>query len=216
MATDVFQFLVDIFKINQNLVNEYASQGPLYQMFYLFVFPAIFIIIFIWILTNRIMGEHKGLRILLSVGVYAFIILQGYYSWFAMLSKFWFFGLLVLGFLYFISYRGGGGKGKGAQGMTSEGGKGALARLEGRLTMKITGQEKQMYRRIEADLRKLEASKGGDEYGRIYIHVEEELKALEGLVRSTDVSGMGFAVGAGKYQELMNRFMKLPNPSSIK
>jgi hypothetical protein len=124
MATDVLQFLVDIFKINQNLVSEYASQGPLYQLFYLFIFPAIFILIFIWILTNRIMGEHKGLRILLSVGVYAFIILQGYYSWFVMLSKFWFFGLIGLGFLYFISYRGGGGRGRGAQGMTSEGGKG--------------------------------------------------------------------------------------------
>jgi len=129
MATDVFQFLVDILKINQNLVNEYASQGALYQMFYLFIFPAIFIIIFIWILTNRIMGEHKGLRILLSVGVYAFIILQGYYSWFVMLSKYWFFALLILGFLYFISYRGGGGRGKGAQGMTSDGGKGVFGSL---------------------------------------------------------------------------------------
>jgi hypothetical protein len=110
---DIFEMLVDILKINQNLVYEYSSQGALYQLFYLILFPTLFIVIFIWILSNKVMSQHKGLRLLLAVGVYAFIILQGYYSWFVMFSKYWLFGLIVLGFLYMISYRGGGIMGGG-------------------------------------------------------------------------------------------------------
>jgi hypothetical protein len=122
MAADIFQFLIDILKISPNLVSEYAAQGVFYQIFYLFLFPTIFVIIFVWILTNKIMGQHKGLRILLSVAVYAFIILQGYYTWFVMFSKYWLVGLITLGFFYFISYRGGGG----AKAMTG-GGRGILS-----------------------------------------------------------------------------------------
>ncbi|MFH1237703.1 MAG: hypothetical protein V1648_04870 [Candidatus Aenigmatarchaeota archaeon] len=211
MAADVFGMLVDILKINQNQVAEYAAQGPLYQLFYLLFFPTVFIVIFVWILSHAVIGEQKALRILLSIGVYAFIILQGLYNWFVMLSKFWLFGLMFLGFIYFIAYRGGRGGG-GVHGKTIGGG-GVMDKLSSRLTMKITGQEKQLYDRIEADLRKLEQSKGSEDYGRIYIHVEEELKNLEGLVRSTDVTGMGFAVGGKKYKQLMERFMHLPTPS---
>jgi len=115
MAVDIFEMLVNILKINQNLVNEYSSQGPLYQLFYLFFFPMVFIIIFIYLLSNAVMKEHKGLRLLISVGILAFIILQGYYSWFVTISKFWFFGLIFLGFFYFIIARRGGG---GAKSMT--------------------------------------------------------------------------------------------------
>lgn len=220
MAVDIFEMLIDILKINQNLVSEYAAQGPVYQLFYLVFFPAMFIIIFIWILSNAIIGGHKGMRVLLSIGVLAFIILQGYYSMFVMLSKFWLFSLIGLGILYFISYRGGRGGGGGGGGGGGAHGKTlnvkVLDKISNRLTMKITGQEKQLYDRIEADLRKLEGSKGSEDYGRIYIHVEEELKTLEGLVRSSDMTGMGFAVGGGKYKNLMDRFMHLPNPSPSK
>jgi hypothetical protein len=123
MAVDIFEMLVDILKINQNLVNEYSSQGPLYQLFYLFFFPMVFIIVFIYLLSNAVMKEHKGLRILISVGILAFIILQGYYSWFVTISKFWFFGLIFLGFFYFIVARRGGG----AKGMTLGSEKGGSA-----------------------------------------------------------------------------------------
>jgi len=214
---DLIDFFAEIFKLDYSIVNEYASQGPLYQLFYLVFFPTIFIIFFIYITSRFVIYSHKGLRILISAAIYAFIVLQGYYKWFVFLSKFWLFGIILLGLLYMILRRGqepspagsggGGGHGKSL-------GSGAFEKISNRLTMKITGQEKQMYDRIEADLRKLEGMKGGGhEYGDIYIHVEEELKKLEGLVRNTDVTGMGFAVDAKKYRHLMNRFLKLPNPS---
>jgi len=128
MAVDIFEMLVDILKINQNLVYEYSSQGPLYQIFYLLFFPTLFIIVFIYFLSNAVMKEHRGLKLLIAVGVFAFIILQGYYSFFATISKYWLFGLLVLGFLYIISGKIRGG---GAKGMTldSERGKGILGNL---------------------------------------------------------------------------------------
>jgi hypothetical protein len=112
---DIFQMLVDILKITPQQVSEYASQGPLYQMFYLFIFPTIFVVVFIYILSYRIMRFHHGLRVLLAAAVYAFIILQGYYNWFVMLSKFWFFGLIFLGFIFLMLGRGGGGEGGGGK-----------------------------------------------------------------------------------------------------
>ncbi|MEE9323654.1 MAG: hypothetical protein V3U72_03840 [Candidatus Aenigmarchaeota archaeon] len=115
MATDIFQWLVDILQISSQLVNEYAVQGPLYQIFYLFFFPTLFIIVFIYILTSRWMGEHKGLQILIAVAVYAFIIFQGMYNWFVFLSQYWIIGLIILGFIWLVFRPRGGG---GAQGKT--------------------------------------------------------------------------------------------------
>lgn len=219
MATDIFSLLVDIFKINQNLVSEYALQGSFYQLFYLFVFPAILIIVFIWILTNWIMGPHKGLRLLLSVGVYAFIILQGYYSYFVMLSKYWFFGLLILGFFYLIAYRGGskggGGGGGAAHGMAAGN---AVSRLENRVMKKITGQEKQLTQRIESHLKQLEnkGSLSADSYARLYINAEDDLRILEQMVRDTDPTGHGFAIFGEKYKNLHERFLRLADPINLK
>jgi hypothetical protein len=114
---DIIDILVNILKIDPQLVSQYAPQGPMYQMFYLFIFPTLFIIVFVYVLSRRVMERHTGLRILIAVAIYIFIILQGYYNWFVYLSKFWLFGLIFLGFVYLIMGRGGerpegGAKGK--------------------------------------------------------------------------------------------------------
>lgn len=108
---DVFQLLIEILRIDTQLVNQYAAQGPLYQIFYLLFFPTLFIIVLIWILSHRVM-EHKGLRLLIALAVYAFIILQGWYNFFVHISTFWLIGLIILGFLYMLFYRTGGGAGQ--------------------------------------------------------------------------------------------------------
>lgn len=104
---DIFQLLVDILKITPQQVSQYAAQGPLYQMFYLFVFPTVFIIVFIYILSYRAMRYHAGLRVVIAMVVYAFIILGGYYKWFVILSGYWLLGLILLGFLFLLIGRGG-------------------------------------------------------------------------------------------------------------
>ncbi len=123
---DIVDFFAEIFKLDYSMVNEYAAQGPLYQIFFLVLFPTIFLIFFIYIASNLAVHSHKGIRILVAVAIYAFIVLQGYYKWFVIISKFWIFGLIVLAFLWIILSRGrepsGGGGGGGAQGKTSGGG----------------------------------------------------------------------------------------------
>jgi uncharacterized membrane protein len=110
---DILQLLIDILKITPQQVSQYATQGPLYQMFYLFVFPTVFIIVFIYILSYRAMKHHAGLRVIIAMVVYAFIILGGYYKWFVFLSGYWLLGLVLLGFLFLLIGKGGGEGGKG-------------------------------------------------------------------------------------------------------
>ena len=112
---DILQLLVDILKITPQQVSQYATQGPLYQMFYLFVFPTVFLIVFIYILSYRVMKHHRGLRIVIAMIVYAFIIFQGWYKYFVILSGYWLFGLVLLGFLFLMIGRGGDGGGGGAK-----------------------------------------------------------------------------------------------------
>lgn len=126
MAVDIFQMLVDIFKISPSMVSKYASVTPLEQMFYLFFFPTLFIIILIYIMVSHWMSEHKGLSIMLAIAVYAFIIFQGFYSWFVFLSPYWLIMLLVLGgiWLFFRPKSGG------ASGMTAGKGKRLLGNFK--------------------------------------------------------------------------------------
>lgn len=128
---DFMDFFMDIFKLDYSIVSEYASQGVLYQLFYLVFFPTLFIIFFIYIISRYVMHSHRGLRILIAVAIYAFIILQGYYKWFVYLSKYWLFGIIFLGFIYIIFNRGqepsssggGGARGKVLDGLNLSFGK---------------------------------------------------------------------------------------------
>jgi hypothetical protein len=156
MAVDIFQMLVDIFRISPSMVSQYASATPLEQWFYLFFFPTLFIIILIYILVSHWMSEHRGLSILLAIAVYAFIIFQGFYSWFVFLSPYWLILLLVLGGIWlFFRPRGGGG----ASGMTS-GKKGKGGKLLGFLE-DVTGKKfnpaqiAKLHKMIERDMKRL-------------------------------------------------------------
>ncbi len=107
MAT-FMDILAGFFNISPELISKYAMQGPIYQIFYLFFFPSLFILLFIYILTSRgILGLHKGIKLLVSVAVYAFIILNGWYDYFVRASEFWMFMLIILGVVYFFWARGG-------------------------------------------------------------------------------------------------------------
>jgi len=215
MATNIFQMLVDILKINQNLVSEYASQGPLSQMFYLFVFPTIFLVVFVYILTSRWMGEHRGLKILISVAVYAFIILQGYYSFFVMFSKYWLFGLLILGGLWMVFRPGRGGGGGGAAHPKALGRVGAVERIGERIRKEISGEEQRRVDLIKNHINQLRNMQPGTHaYGEMYFDTEKELQLLEKDVRDTDITGIGSTKFGGKeYEKLWKEFLNLHKPS---
>jgi len=126
---DFIDLFAEIFKLDYSIINEYASQGPIYQLFYIVFFPTVFIIFFIYILSRLVIYSHKGIRVMISIAIYAFIVLQGYYKWFVYFSRFWLFGLLLIGILYMIITRGHEPKPQGGVKAKTVGGTGSLVKL---------------------------------------------------------------------------------------
>jgi hypothetical protein len=122
--------------------NRFAYQ-PIEGLFYLVFFPIVFIIVFVYLLSNKLFSEHKGLRILLAVAVFALIILQQWYYLFMQLGKLWYLGLIILGFFWLFLYGLRGGKSSGnAQSRTGGIAGGLLGGLGSeRLMKKLAGAE---------------------------------------------------------------------------
>lgn len=145
---------------NQGCIQEfqsYAFKPPMEGLFYLVVFPIVFIIVFIYLLAHKLFPTHRGLNILISVAFFAFIILQGLYQWFMMLGKIWYIALIILGFFWLALYglRGGIGGPGGGQGRAfgmGGGGGGLTGRIMGRVIKKATGAEKATLDLIETQL----------------------------------------------------------------
>ena len=77
------------------------------------IIPTIFIIFVVFILLGRLAVAQRGIRILLGIGIYLFIIAGGYYNTFALAAgPYFIFLIFILGLLYFIPshfrVRGGG------------------------------------------------------------------------------------------------------------
>ena len=168
---DVLSILVEILKIDQSLVSEYAAQGPIYQIFFLLFFPMLFIALLVWIIANKWI-QHKAFTLLIEVAVFAFIILQGWYNWFVYLSKFWLFLLVFLGVLWFFFGRkklGAGGQPAGVRTKTLFGElKGKAKKI---VTDELTGSLKVEVHAIEKQLdlienRWSEAESGGNEMAK--------------------------------------------------
>lgn len=108
---DIIQIAAEFLKIDQALVNQYMAEGTVQAIFFLFFFPSVFLIFFVYILMKNKGPEREDFRLLLTVAVYAFIILSGYYTWFVWLSKWWLYLLLLLGAWYMITHHTSSGKG---------------------------------------------------------------------------------------------------------
>ena len=90
---------------------------PIGPLFYFLLFPIVFTILFVYILANNILpggGLKLGMKLLIGISVFIFIIISGWYPIMLVLSEFWFIMIIVLfGAWYFIGkHRGGGGEGK--------------------------------------------------------------------------------------------------------
>ena len=88
------------------------------------IIPPIFIIFVVFILLGRLAVAQRGIRLMLGIGIYLFIVAGGYYNTFALLAgPYFIFLIFILGLLYFIPshfrVRGGGMPGGG--GATAEG-----------------------------------------------------------------------------------------------
>ena len=78
--------------------------GNLFRDLIMFlIVPTIFIILVIYTLSGRIVPAQVRLRVLLSIGVYLFIIAGGYYPVFALLAgPYFIFLIFILGILFYF------------------------------------------------------------------------------------------------------------------
>lgn len=132
--------------------------APIGPLLYFFLFPTIFLIIFIYILSTSVLkgpaGAIKGIKLLIALGVYIFIIINGWYSIMLPLAELWFILLPFLGILYFIvrHFSGGGGP---AGGMAAGGGRGLLGQIIERGKKEFTGERKRLEDMVDLSLKEI-------------------------------------------------------------
>ncbi len=204
-----------------NLFNQYTFK-PMEGLFYVVFFPILFIILFIFILSSSV-SPNRGFRALLSIGVFAFIILQGWYYFFAMIGELWLYLLIFLGFIWMLVHTFVGRRSDqsgGAKGRSGEGG-GMLAGIMGdagkRLKVQLTSELGDNEKRLEALLKSLEGligdmKKAGpqsdiDNVYRAYVELLPQIDShLESLRQMTSVKGLKVS---GKFNSLLKKYKQL-------
>ena len=186
-----------------NLFNQYTYK-PMEGLFYAVFFPILFIILFVYIVASSV-SPNKGFRALMSVAVFAFIIMQGWYYFFASMAEFWLYGLIFLGFLWVLMYTlvgpkkaAGGGGGRAA--MMTGGPFGKALNLARR---KVTKAEKDEAKALEAQLRVFEAMTPG-QHG-----LADAAKNFGDGLRAFRENSSYYGINTtGQYNKLLDRFKK--------
>jgi hypothetical protein len=203
---DIFEILRDLLCYGNNdcinLFNQY-TYNPTEGLFYAVFFPTLFIIVFIYMLSNKLFSHQRGLKILVSVAFLAFIILQGWYYLFAMLGRIWYIALIILGFFWLALYglRGGigtgGGGGAHARDAGTFGGLGSA--LGKRALARVTGREHRLLEEIKLALDEVDAlvsaaRKGQSGAWRMAPGLMSRLHELRAKLEEMQSVG-GFAIG---------------------
>lgn len=100
----LFQIIFEQYlKISPDLISKYATIQD--QLLYLVLIPHVILFLFLFGFGLMLIKEHRGLRLLLLIASYIFIIWGGWYgSFFIPLTIGWFYIMLIFGFfLFFIS-----------------------------------------------------------------------------------------------------------------
>ncbi len=95
----------EILKISPTLMSRYFTLQD--QVLYLILIPSVIIILFIWTFGYWIVGSaHRGLRLLISMIAYIYIVYSGWYGSFIIpIILAWFPMVLLSFFLFFIMTR---------------------------------------------------------------------------------------------------------------
>lgn len=149
----ILDILIQILKIDCSVAQCYYP-NEIEAMFYLFFFPTVFIILFIYILTNFIFrggGTVKGIRMLIAIGIYAFIVFEGLYTSVVAISHLWWLLTIILvGLFAFIRHLfTGGGEGGGGH-MPGIGGGALGGWVKGRMKDVVTEDRDDLQKEINA------------------------------------------------------------------
>lgn len=160
------------------------------------IIPTIFIIFVVFILLGRLAVTQKGIRLMLGVGIYLFIIAGGYYNTFALAAgPYFIFLIFILGLLYFIPshFRVRGGGMPGGAGATLEGTESSLAK---QLVLKQI-----MVKEQEAGLKRARTAndpRTADYESRV-AELKAEIKVLEGEIRLNPAERIAYSALRHKY-----------------
>ncbi len=89
---------------------------PVRDLVMFFFVPTIFLIMFIFIIVNRV-GGHPKISLLLGIGIYMYVLASGYFEFFVLLAGPYFVVLIfILGVIWFV-FQGGFGIKKRDTGM---------------------------------------------------------------------------------------------------
>jgi hypothetical protein len=103
-SIDLFRLIFqEILKISPTLLYKYTTVQE--QVFKLILLPHVILFIFLFGFGMFVIPENKGLRYLVMIVAYIFVVIQGWYGTFLVpLLEVWFWLMLVFGlFLFFIS-----------------------------------------------------------------------------------------------------------------
>lgn len=103
---DLFQLIFEqILKIDPTVISKYATVQD--QLLYLILIPHVIIFLFLFSFGIWIIKEHRGLRYLLVIVSYLYIVWGGWYSWIAewLVGFFWWKLILGSAFLFFLISR---------------------------------------------------------------------------------------------------------------
>ncbi|HDD45963.1 MAG TPA: hypothetical protein ENG42_00665, partial [Candidatus Aenigmarchaeota archaeon] len=76
---DIVEILAELLRVSPSIVQQYSAKGPIEALFFIFFLPTIFLLTAFYLFFSDFIN-HKGVNLLLSIAVYMFIIIQGYYS----------------------------------------------------------------------------------------------------------------------------------------
>jgi hypothetical protein len=189
---DYIQMLIEILRIDCNVVQCYYT-NQIDAIFNLFFFPTVFILLIIYLILQYVLDEVRGgLRLLISIALYAVIVINGLMTLFIPLSQFWWIILILIvgawAFFFRLLFREkkGGSKGPLVGAMAG----GAVGGMVGYMAGKAKGDVKKIRGDIERGLtmmrnaargvKSVDASKGGDP--------GKSLEALQAAHQYTDTS----------------------------
>jgi hypothetical protein len=96
----LLDIIINALKINCSAVQCTGYPSEIEAIFFLVVFPTVFLILVIYILTNFIFrgdgNTPRGLRLLIALTLYAFVIMQSLYTMFIPISRFWWLVIILL------------------------------------------------------------------------------------------------------------------------
>ncbi|MDI6721768.1 MAG: hypothetical protein QMD85_05220, partial [Candidatus Aenigmarchaeota archaeon] len=157
-----------------------------------FFIPTVFIILVVYLMVARVLPPaYKGLRFLLGIAAYLFIIVGGYYSMFAYLAgPYFLFLILIMGLLFYFTQHfhrtGTPAAGGGTQQLSTSA---ASDRVNNLIGLKI--EEEELKQQIE-EAKKLANPQNVPHMQQRLTEVRKEIRIIEPQVRHNPVESLQF------------------------